>query len=196
MNKKPTNTNVMITSGDSNINIQIDNPSSSSQLQKDKNSLKNLHTNVEKDITDKTKYNSVYEMQRKVDNISKQVHSYKEKESINTKEVNELRQELNRFKDMYENQSHKMGTVSVKNNRLNNEIISMKNKLAIFEKLSDLKSEKSSGQIKEILIKCMGSAVYKSEIRDTNKFLSWTQDEFVSLVSSDISNEDALKLFE
>jgi len=70
----------MISNDENNISVKIEENSSSINIQPKKKNLNStqplndpMDDNIMSDIVTKTKYNNVYEMQRKVDNIQKQV---------------------------------------------------------------------------------------------------------------------------
>jgi len=70
----------MISNNENNISVKIEEGSSSINIQPKKKNLNAtqplndpMEDNVMSDIVTKTKYNNVYDMQRKVDNIQKQV---------------------------------------------------------------------------------------------------------------------------
>jgi len=70
----------MISNNENNISVKIEEGSSLINIQPKKKNLNAtqplndpMEDNVMSDIVTKTKYNNVYDMQRKVDNIQKQV---------------------------------------------------------------------------------------------------------------------------
>jgi len=180
LNKSSKGTNVIISNlesdicvnyddtGNTNINIQKKN-----QTNDNNNIVKNksIENQVESDIINKTKYNNVYDLQKKVDNINKQYTGLKERDNVNMKEINKLRDELGRYKELYETQSDKIGQLSLKNNGLNNEVISLKNKLSIMEKQVVLSGEKTINQIRELLVKVHQLNEYKTIIRNVNNLV-------------------------
>lgn len=97
---------------------------------------------------------------------------------------------------MYDTLTVKSTGLVSKNNHLNNEIVSMKNKISILEKLSDVKAEKGVALIKNSIIKLMQTKTYKESIRNYKTFIFYTQEEFINLLNKEMSEDDISKVFE
>lgn len=135
-------------------------------------------------------------MQRKVDNIQKQVSTYKDKDNVNIKELNSLRTELNRNKDLLEAQALKLDSVQTKNLHLHNEVVALKNKLAICEKTNDSKGERGVEAVRTLVIKVSQLSTYKADVRRTRSFQHWSQEELARLFEKELSAEESTRLFE
>jgi len=108
LNKSTKGTNVVISNNESDIHVNYDDTGNTNiniqkkNLTNEINNIKNksIENQIESDIINKTKYNNVYDLQRKVDNINKQYTGLKERDTVNMKEMNKLRDELNRYKEL------------------------------------------------------------------------------------------------
>jgi len=204
LNKSTKGTNVVISNNESDIHVNYDDTGNTNiniqkkNLTNEINNIKNksIENQIESDIINKTKYNNVYDLQRKVDNINKQYTGLKERDTVNMKEMNKLRDELNRYKELYENQSDKIGQLSVKNNGLTNEVITLKNKLNIMEKQVIISGEKTINQIRDLLIKVQQLNEYKSQIRNINNLVLYDCDDLKRIFSLSLDQSEILKLYE